>query len=208
MIVKNIVSNIEELKQRISDSAISNLVSHYSIERGQISLTIKSHDVILPVLKFLKDSKDMAFDQLVSICGVDLIENHKRFKLVYNMLSIRKNLRIRVELECDDVQPVPSVIELFRCANWYEREIWDMYGIRFAGHEDLRRILSDYNFAGYPLRKDFPLTGYVEVRYSGSSKRVVHEDVELPQEYRSFDFESAWEGYEHKILPGDEKANQ
>jgi len=145
------------------------------------------------------------FEVLIDICGVDYPEREQRFDVVYHLLSPRLNQRIRLKCRTDETTAVPSVIEVFPGANWYEREAYDMYGILFSGHPDLRRILTDYGFQGYPLRKDFPLTGYVEVRYDDDQKRVVYEPVKLTQEFRSFDFESPWEGT-HYVLPGDEKA--
>ena len=144
---------------------------------------------------------------LIDICGVDYPERAQRFDVVYHLLSPRHNQRIRLKCKTDETTAIPSVIEVFPCANWYEREAYDMYGILFSGHPDLRRILTDYGFQGYPLRKDFPLTGYVEVRYDDDQKRVVYEPVKLTQEFRSFDFESPWEGTEY-VLPGDEKAGK
>ena len=142
---------------------------------------------------------------LIDICGVDYPARKERFDVVYHLLSPRLNQRIRVKLTTDEVTPVPSVVGVFPAANWFEREAYDMYGILFSGHPDLRRILTDYGFQGHPMRKDFPLTGYVEVRYDEEQKRVVYEPVELTQEFRSFDFESPWEGARY-VLPGDEKA--
>jgi NADH-quinone oxidoreductase subunit C len=159
------------------------------------------------VLRALRDDASCRFEQLVDICGVDYPEREKRFDLVYHLLSPRKNQRLRIKCEIDDATPVPSVVELYPVANWYEREAYDMYGILFSGHPDLRRILTDYGFQGFPLRKDFPLTGYVEVRYDDAQKRVVYEPVRLTQEFRSFDFLSPWEGTQY-VLPGDEKAKQ
>jgi len=159
------------------------------------------------VLRALRDDAGCQFEQLVDICGVDYPERAKRFDVVYHLLSPRKNQRLRVKCEVDDQTPVPSVVELYPAANWYEREAYDMYGILFSGHPDLRRILTDYGFQGFPLRKDFPLTGYVEVRYDDAQKRVVYEPVRLTQEFRSFDFLSPWEGTQY-VLPGDEKAKQ
>jgi NADH-quinone oxidoreductase subunit C len=142
---------------------------------------------------------------LIDICGVDYPEREQRFEVVYHLLSPRENQRIRVKCETDEKTPVPSVVAVFPAANWFEREAYDMYGIMFSGHPDLRRILTDYGFQGFPLRKDFPLTGYVEVRYDDAQKRVVYEPVKLTQEFRSFDFMSPWEGTDY-VLPGDEKA--
>jgi NADH-quinone oxidoreductase subunit C len=142
---------------------------------------------------------------LLDIAGVDYPEREQRFEVVYHLLSPKQNLRVRVKIAADEDTQVPSVVDLFPAANWYEREAFDLYGILFSGHPDLRRILTDYGFAGHPLRKDFPLTGYVEVRYDDEKKRVVYEPVKLPQEFRNFDFLSPWEGTEY-VLPGDEKA--
>ena len=154
---------------------------------------------------FLKTDPSCRFEVLIDICGVDWPVRAQRFEVVYHLLSPRLNQRVRVKLVTDEDTPVPSVIDVFPAANWYEREAYDMYGILFSGHPDLRRLLTDYGFQGYPLRKDFPLTGYVEVRYDDEAKRVVYEPVKLVQEFRSFDFESPWEGANH-VLPGDEKA--
>jgi len=173
---------------------------------GELTLIVPAASVPT-VLRTLRDDADCQFEQLIDICGVDYPEREKRFDVVYHLLSPRKNQRLRVKCEVDDATPVPSVVELFPGANWYEREAYDMYGILFSGHPDLRRILTDYGFQGFPLRKDFPLTGYVEVRYDDAQKRVVYEPVRLTQEFRSFDFLSPWEGTEY-LLPGDEKAKQ
>jgi NADH-quinone oxidoreductase subunit C len=143
---------------------------------------------------------------LVDVCGVDYPEREQRFEVVYNLLSLPHNLRIRVKLATDEATPVPSVATVYRTAGWFEREAWDLYGIFFSDHDDLRRLLTDYGFEGHPMRKDFPLTGYVEVRYDEEQKRVVYETVKLTQEFRSFDFLSPWEGMLH--LPGDEKAEK
>lgn len=171
---------------------------------GEQTLTVRSEDIV-EVLKYLRDHSSCQFEVLIDICGVDYPEREKRFEVVYHLLSPRLNKRIRVKTATDDLIPVPSVNAIFPAANWYEREAFDMYGIRFSGHPDLRRLLTDYGFQGYPLRKDFPLTGYVEVRYDDEQKRVVYEPVKLTQEFRDFDFESPWEGPNY-VLPGDEKA--
>jgi NADH-quinone oxidoreductase subunit C len=160
---------------------------------------------IVATLTALRDDKDALFEVLIDICGVDYPERAKRFEVVYHLLSPRKNQRIRVKCETDADTPVPSVVDVFPAANWFEREAYDLYGILFSGHPDLRRILTDYGFQGHPMRKDFPLTGYVEVRYDDDAKRVVYDPVRLPQEFRSFDFMSPWEGTDY-VLPGDEKA--
>jgi NADH-quinone oxidoreductase subunit C len=162
-------------------------------------------DRIIDLLRFLRDDAELKLDQLVDICGVDYPEREKRFDVVYHLLSMRKNLRLRVKVQTDEETPVPSATALFPTADWFEREAWDLFGIFFADHPDLRRILTDYGFEGHPLRKDFPLTGYVELRYDEEQKRVVYEPVKLTQEFRRFDFMSPWEGANY-ILPGDEKA--
>jgi len=155
------------------------------------------------VLLYLRDTQE--FRTLIDICGVDWPEREKRFDVVYHLLSLTKNRRIRVKLQIGEDAAVPTAVRVYPAANWFEREIFDMYGVPFADHPDLRRILTDYGFSGYPLRKDFPLTGYVELRYDDELKRVVYQPVQLVQEFRDFDFMSPWEGAPH-ILPGDEKA--
>ena len=174
------------------------------ITHGELTLDVP-REKILDVLTFLRDDAKCRFEVLIDICGVDWPSRENRFDVVYHLLSPRLNQRVRVKLETDEASPVASAVEVFSAANWFEREAYDMYGILFSGHPDLRRILTDYGFQGYPLRKDFPLTGYVEVRYDDELKRVVYEPVELTQEFRSFDFESPWEGTRY-VLPGDEKA--
>jgi len=149
---------------------------------------------IKSVLTFLRDDAECQFTQLVDICGVDYPARARRFDVVYNLLSVKKNCRIRVKVQTDEATPVPSVVEVFSAAGWFEREAWDMYGIYFSGNNDLRRILTDYGFDGHPLRKDFPLTGFVELRYDEEQKSVVYSPVKLNQAYRSFDFLSPWEG--------------
>jgi NADH-quinone oxidoreductase subunit C len=160
---------------------------------------------IVRVLTYLRDDPRLLFKVLVDLCGVDYPDRPERFEVVYNLLSLKHNRRIRVKVATDEAEPVPSVVGVFSAANWYEREAWDLFGIYFSDHPDLRRLLTDYGFEGHPMRKDFPLTGYVEVRYDEDQKRVVYEPVKLKQEFRSFDFLSPWEGMSH-ILPGDEKA--
>jgi NADH-quinone oxidoreductase subunit C len=160
---------------------------------------------IVRVLTFLRDDPDCGFVCFIDICGADYPDREQRFDVVYHLLSPYKNRRIRVKIRTDEETPVPTAIPVFPAANWYERETFDLYGVLFADHPDLRRILTDYGFAGHPLRKDFPLTGLVEVRYDDEAKRVVYEPVKLVQEFRSFDYLSPWEGTEY-VLPGDEKA--
>lgn len=156
-------------------------------------------------LTFLRDNTACQFTTLIDICGVDWPAREKRFDVVYHLLSMRRNIRIRLKVEVREDALVPSVVEVFPAASWFEREVYDMYGVLFSGHPDLRRLLTDYGFRGHPLRKDFPTTGYVEVRYDEAQKRVVYEPVKLVQEYRQFDFMSPWEGAEY-VLPGDDKA--
>lgn len=171
---------------------------------GELTLTV-AREEIAQVLGFLRDDEACRFRILIDIGGADYPSRPLRFDVVYHLLSIEKNLRIRLKLQTEEDVPVPSVVSLYPAADWFEREAFDMYGIVFSDHPDLRRILTDYGFSGYPLRKDFPLTGYVEVRYDDEQKRVVYQPVKLVQEFRDFDFMSPWEGAPY-ILPGDEKA--
>lgn len=164
-------------------------------------------DSLRKVMRFLRDDSQCLFKILVDVCGVDYPERERRFDVVYNMLSISHNQRIRVKVRVAEDEAVPSIAQLYPTANWFEREVWDLYGVYFAEHPDLRRILTDYGFEGHPLRKDFPLTGHVEVRYDDEQKRVVYEPVRLTQDFRSFDFLSPWEGMTRQ-LPGDEKAEE
>ena len=162
-------------------------------------------DKVVALLTFLRDDPKCLFKQLIDICGVDWPEREKRFDVVYNLLSLKKNLRIRVKVATDETTPVPSAASVYSSAGWFERETYDLYGVWFSDHPDLRRILTDYGFEGHPLRKDFPLTGFVELRWDDVQKRVVYEPVKLNQEFRNFDFLSPWEGTDY-VLPGDEKA--
>jgi len=171
---------------------------------GEITLTVK-RDQIANVLKLLRDTPGLEYQQLMEIAGVDYPDRPERFEVVYQLLSLTKNRRLRVKVSTDEAAPVPSVTGLWPVAGWLEREVFDMYGVLFAGNSDLRRILTDYGFEGYPQRKDFPLTGHVELRYSEAEKRVVYEPVSLPQDFRTYDFLMPWEGPEYR-LPGDEKA--
>ena len=184
-------------------STMTNAVISHRVHAGELSLEARA-DHIVTVLTFLRDNARCKFSTLIDICGVDYPEREKRFDVVYHLLSMPLNQRVRVKVATDDEAPAPSVAGLFPCADWFEREAFDMYGILFSGHPDLRRILTDYGFQGFPLRKDFPLTGHVEVRYDSEQQRVVYEPVKLTQAFRSFDFLSPWEGV---TLPGDEKAN-
>ena len=160
---------------------------------------------IVEVVTFLRDDPSCRFVSFIDLCGVDYPGRERRFDVVYHLLSPAHNTRIRIKAETDETTPVPSIIDVYPAANWFEREAYDLYGILFSGHPDLRRILTDYGFEGHPLRKDFPLTGFVEVRYDDEQKRVVYERVKLQQEFRNFDFLSPWEGTDY-VLPGDEKA--
>jgi NADH-quinone oxidoreductase subunit C len=169
---------------------------------GELTLKVRTASIVR-VLTFLRDDAGCLFKQVVDVCGVDWPGREQRFDVVYHLLSMKHNQRVRVKVETDEDTAVPSITGIFSAAGWFEREVWDMYGVVFSDHPDLRRILTDYGFEGHPLRKDFPLTGYVEMRYDDELKRVVYEPVKLTQDYRSFDFLSPWEG---SVLPGDEKA--
>ena len=194
---------LESLGRHI-EAMLGGAVLRWGASRGELTITA-ARDRIVDVIGALRDDPQCLFEVLIDICGVDYPERAMRFEVVYHLLSPRRNQRIRVKCETDAAAPVPSIVSVFPAANWFEREAYDMYGILFSGHPDLRRILTDYGFQGFPLRKDFPLTGYVEVRYDDAQKRVVYEPVKLTQEFRSFDFMSPWEGADY-VLPGDEKA--
>ncbi len=181
------------------------IVTGYEFDHGELILDI-ARDQINVALAWLRDHPDYKFVQLVDICGVDNPSMPERFTIVYNMLSLKKNLRIRLKVTTDEVTPVPSCVALFPVAGWYEREVYDLYGVSFAGNPDMRRILTDYGFEGFPLRKDFPLTGYQELRYDPLEQRCVYEPVKLTQDFRRFEFMSPWEGMTNVQLPGDEKA--
>jgi NADH-quinone oxidoreductase subunit C len=191
-----------DLGEHIS-GALPEAVEASEVVYDELMLRVAAQDVV-KTLTFLRDDQNCQFKVLVDLTGVDFPDRDPRFDVVYNLLSPKHNQRIRVKAATDEETPVPSVTGVFNSAIWFEREAWDMYGIFFSDHPDLRRLLTDYGFEGHPLRKDFPLTGYVEVRYDEDQKRVVYEPVNLTQEFRSFDFMSPWEGMLH--LPGDEKA--
>jgi NADH-quinone oxidoreductase subunit C len=176
------------------------------VARGELTVTILPSD-LLSVVRTLRDDPKLAFVSLIDICGVDWPNRPERFEVVYHLLSPTQNIRIRLKLSVSEGGSVPSLAEIYPVADWFEREVYDLYGVYFDGHPDLRRILTDYGFDGHPLRKDFPLTGYVEVHYDDQQRRVVYDKVHLPQEYRDFDFLSPWEGTDY-LLPGDEKAKQ
>ncbi len=195
---------LEELGNYVGGK-ISGALQAKKVAYGELTLTV-ARSQILSVLKLLRNDARCRFEVLIDLCGVDYPGRENRFDVVYHLLSARTNQRIRVKVETNETDPVPSAVGVFSVADWFEREAYDMYGILFSGHPDLRRMLTDYGFQGHPLRKDFPLTGYVEVRYDDATKRVVYEPVKLNQEFRNFDFESPWEGVNY-LLPGDEKAN-
>jgi NADH-quinone oxidoreductase subunit C len=184
-------------------AALPDEVQGFEVAYDELMVTV-AREAVVKALSFLRDDQNCQFKQLVDLTAVDFPEREARFEVVYNLLSPRHNQRIRVKLATDEETPVPSVCPVFNSAFWYERETWDLYGVFFSDHPDLRRLLTDYGFEGHPLRKDFPLTGYVEVRYDEDQKRVVYEPVNLTQEFRTFDYMSPWEGMLH--LPGDEKA--
>ncbi|MGI9482230.1 MAG: NADH-quinone oxidoreductase subunit C [Hyphomicrobiales bacterium] len=201
--VENSIQVLAEMGEHISATRADDIID-YNVAHGELTVRAPA-DRIVALLKFLRDDPNCRFVVPIDICGVDHPGRDRRFDVVYHLLSPYQNTRIRVKVETDERTPVPSVVDVFPMANWFEREAFDLYGILFSGHPDLRRILTDYGFDGYPLRKDFPTTGYVEVRYDDEKKRVVYEPVKLVQEYRSFDYMSPWEGTDY-ALPGDEKA--
>lgn len=195
---------LEELGEHIA-AAIENEVRAWKVAYGELTIDVHAARIV-HVLKFLRDDTQCRFIQLIDLTGVDYPERAKRFDVVYHLLSLHNNQRIRVRAEVGEEETVPSAIDVHPCAAWFEREAFDMYGIVFSGNPDMRRLLTDYGFEGFPLRKDFPLTGHVEVRYDDQLKRVVYEPVNLVQEYRNFDYLSPWEGAKY-VLPGDEKAD-
>ncbi len=195
--------SLEELGLYIQKNLSNNLNVGCKVVNNSLVLFVAGEDLVR-VLHFLRDNANCQFKQLVDVCGVDYPEREKRFEVVYQLLSLKYNKRVRVKVRASEDSLVPSVVKVFSSANWLEREVFDMYGVHFDGHPDLRRILTDYGFDGYPLRKDFPLTGYTEVRYDDDKKSIVYEPVKLDQEYRHFDFSSPWEGGDY-VLPGDEK---
>ena len=204
-----ILNNLKKL-EKLVNSELASKVQRSVIENNELLIEIKDVELI-DVIHFLKSNDSCKFRQLIDIAGVDYPENEKRFQLVYLFLSHEKNIRIKLLIKFDLDQIIPSITKIFPSANWMEREVFDMYGVKFKNHPDLRRILTDYNFKGHPLRKDFPLTGFNEVRYSEKEKKVVYESVKLEQNYRNFDFESTWEGTKYikevKEVGKDEKKN-
>jgi len=197
--IENLVDLAAHIESRMPDAVRST-----QIRVGELTV-LAERDHILALLRFLRDDQQCNFETLIDVCGVDYPERTERFEVVYHLLSMRMNHRVRIRIRTDEETPVPSCVPIWPAANWFEREAFDMYGIQFSDHPDLRRILTDYGFEGFPLRKDFPLTGNYEVRYDDLEKRVIYEPVNLVQEYRNFDFLSPWEGMTAEI-PGDEKA--
>lgn len=202
--MKKMKSPPELLKEIQSFDFLNSVISDINVSEYELSFNIE-HTNIVKTLRFLRDEPLLSFTQLIDLCGIDWPEKKERFQVAYNLLSMNNNSRIRVKSFTDNNNSLPSITKLFPSSDWYEREAFDLFGIKFEGHKDLRRILTDYGFEGYPLRKDFPLTGYVEVKYDEEKKRVVYEPVELEQEYRNFDFESPWEGVEYpdEVLKDD-----
>jgi len=200
-LVESLAEMAEVITARLGDA-----LEGHKIANGELTITVAPSEIV-NVLRFLRDDLSLQFVSLIDICGADYPERTRRFDVVYHLLSPRQNARIRVKVETGEDMAVPSATEIYPGADWYEREAYDLYGILFTGHPDLRRLLTDYGFQGHPLRKDFPLTGYVEVRYDDQQKRVVYEPVSLAQEFRSFDFQSPWEGVDYD-LPGDEKKSE
>ena len=198
-------ATLDTLGQTIT-TALKGAVSGYKAAFGELTLQANAGDIV-KVATFLRDDPRCRFSCFIDVTAVDWPAREKRFDVVYHFLSPTKNCRVRVKVEVDETTPVASIIGVFPGADWFERETYDLYGIMFTGHPDMRRILTDYGFEGHPLRKDFPLTGFVEVRYDDEQKRVVYEPVRLNQEFRNFDFLSPWEGADY-ALPGDEKATK
>jgi NADH-quinone oxidoreductase subunit C len=195
---------LDRLGQKISET-LGGSITGYKIAYGELTVTAQAADIV-KIATVLRDDPRFLFSNFIDITAVDWPGREKRFDVVYHLLSPRLNRRVRVKLEVGEMEQVASLIDVYRGADWFERETYDLYGVLFTGHPDMRRILTDYGFDGHPLRKDFPLTGFVEVRYDDEQKRVVYEPVKLSQEFRSFDFLSPWEGTDY-VLPGDEKSS-
>ncbi|MBO6636458.1 MAG: NADH-quinone oxidoreductase subunit C [Roseitalea sp.] len=198
------LENLDDLASAVAD-ALGDIAHDPVMAHGELTITVAIEDIIATLTR-LRDSMQTRFVSFIDISGADYPARDKRFDVVYHLLSPTLNQRLRVKVMTDEETPVPSVTGVYPGANWFEREAYDLYGILFTGHPDLRRLLTDYGFEGHPLRKDFPLTGFVEVRYDDEAKRVVNEPVSLRQEFRDFDFLSPWEGTDY-VLPGDEKAD-
>ncbi len=200
---------MDDTLQRLGETiagALAGAVTGHSVAYGELTIAANAADIV-KVVTFLRDDERCRFVSIIDVTAVDWPSREKRFDVVYHLLSPSKNARIRIKVETDEATPVPSIVDVFPGADWFERETYDLYGVLFTGHPDLRRILTDYGFQGHPLRKDFPLTGFVEVRWDDEQKRVVYDKVRLAQEFRNFDFLSPWEGTDY-VLPGDEKAGQ
>jgi NADH-quinone oxidoreductase subunit C len=191
---------------QIIQSAPGGAVTGYEVVRGELTMHARAADVV-KLARFLRDDPSCEFSCIIDVTAVDWPSREQRFDVVYHFLSPRLNQRVRVKIMTDEVTPIASLVEVYRGADWFERETYDLYGVLFTGHPDMRRILTDYGFEGHPLRKDFPLTGFVEVRYDDEEKRVRYDKVRLNQEFRTFDFLSPWEGTDY-VLPGDEKAKE
>jgi NADH-quinone oxidoreductase subunit C len=189
---------------RMIEGALPGAVTAHAVAHGELTIHAQAADIV-KVATFLRDDPGCAFVSIIDITAIDWPSRDRRFDVVYQFLSPTRNARIRAKIETDEATPVASITDVFPGANWFERETYDLYGVLFTGHPDLRRLLTDYGFEGHPLRKDFPLTGFVEVRYDDEQKRVVYDKVRLAQEFRNFDFLSPWEGTDY-VLPGDEKA--
>ena len=198
------LNDLTDLKEHIDGWLADDLVES-KIAFGELNVTVLATKIV-ETLKFLRDDHSCRFIQLIDLCGVDYPGRKKRFDVVYHLLSLHNNVRIRVKVQVGEQDTCPTTTSVYPNADWFEREAFDMYGIVFDGHPDLRRLLTDYGFEGYPLRKDFPVTGFVEVRWDDEQRRVIYEPVELTQDFRNFDYLSPWEGAEY-VLPGDEKAN-
>jgi NADH-quinone oxidoreductase subunit C len=196
---------LDTLGRTIAD-ALPSSVKGYSIAHHELTVAAQARDIV-SVMRFLRDDPRCLFWNIVDVTAVDWLGRERRFDVVYHLLSPKHNVRVRLKIETDETTPVNSIIDVFPGADWFERETYDLYGVVFTGHPDMRRLLTDYGFEGYPLRKDFPLTGFVEVRYDDELKRVVYSPVRLAQEFRNFDFLSPWEGTDY-VLPGDEKAGK
>jgi NADH-quinone oxidoreductase subunit C len=199
------MADLNQLGEAIA-AALPGAVKAHTVAHNELTLDVEAGEIVR-VMTYLRDDPACAFKQLIDLCGVDWPQRPKRFDVVYHLMSLTKNLRIRVKAQLAENETIASIAPLHLSANWFEREAFDMFGIAFDGHPDMRRILTDYGFSGFPLRKDFPLTGYVEVRYDDELKRVVYQPVQLVQEFRDFDFMSPWEGAKY-IIPGDEKATK
>ena len=196
---------LEFLGRTIAD-ALPTSITGYTVAHHELTLGGQARDIV-SIMRFLRDDPRCLFWSIIDVTAVDWPGREQRFDVVYHLLSPKHNFRARLKVETDETTPVPSIIEVFPGADWFEREAYDLYGVAFTGHPDMRRLLTDYGFEGHPLRKDFPLTGFVEVRYDDELKRVVYSPVRLAQEFRNFDFLSPWEGTEYP-LPGDEKAGK